>query len=314
MNQQSSEVQYSLIYVLHADANYTYHLNGERRKADIDVLNRAVNTARKAKHGEVFIFHQKPERKLLLLIPKKDRVFYHFRNGELVDGNRYSPVRGGLEAEARIYNRLRSESSNRNIFLYFGHEIPTKAPYILYHQSQPQNRFDTQIFSDDLKKFSNHFDLTVLSTCNNGTPLMAESLRGISDYLVASPQNLHLSHLTDKALHQLETNPELPTEELANSIAKTSFDRLSEFLQTMVTVAVYDLSEIGNYITSLADSYENHLKKIQQLSLFVNNVDCRDLPEIAHSIPREGVTLYFKPADFGRRSSATQYSGWGCKR
>lgn len=311
---ESEDVQYSLIYVIHGDANYTYHRNGNLRKADIDALNRAIETARQAKHGEVFIFHQKPERKLLFLFPQKDRLMYHFRNGELVGGESYSPIEGGLKAEANLYNRRKSESSGRTIFLYFGHEIPSGSPYLVYHRSQPYLQFNTDIFSDDLSLFENHFNLVVLSTCNNGNPLMIQKLSSVSDYLVASPQNLHLSHLIDSPLQQLETNPEISTGELANSISKQSFQRLSEFLQTMVTVGVYDLQKIQPHIHSLAQSYRSHLSTIQQNSLFVDNVDCRDLPKFQKPLPEDGITLYVQPPRFGTRSESASHSGWGCKQ
>ncbi|MDX1642598.1 MAG: hypothetical protein R3220_12920, partial [Balneolaceae bacterium] len=172
-NEENSNVRYTLVYIIHGDANYTYHLNGKKRKADIDVLNRAIETGRNAKHGEVFIFHQKPERKLLFLIPKKDRTFYHYKNGELVGGKLYSPAGGGLAAEVRLFNDNKSVQTERNVFLYFGHEIPVGSPRLVYHQSKPLHPFNTEIFAHNFQNFDANFDLTVLSTCNNGNPLMA---------------------------------------------------------------------------------------------------------------------------------------------
>ncbi|WP_234570568.1 clostripain-related cysteine peptidase [Rhodohalobacter sp. 614A] len=313
VDESTREVQYSLVYVVHADANYTYHLNGKRRKADLDVLNKAIKTGQNAKHGEVFIFHQKPERKLLFLIPQKDRDYYHFRNGELVGGGNYSPKNGGLKAEAEIVTKSLAESSNKNIFLYFGHEIPVGKPYFVYHSSSPYNLLNTEIFSNDLGLFGDTFDVTVLSTCNNGNPVMVESLSGITNYLVASPQNLHLSHLSDQPLRQLETNPDVPASELAQQIAEESYKKLASFLQTEVTVAVYDMGQTENYISSLARGYQSHLEKIYQNSLFVNNQDCKNLPELDHPLPNSGVTLYHKPPSFGRNSTDGSHSGWGCK-
>lgn len=308
------EVRYSLIYVIHGDANYTYHQDGNLRKADLDALNRAIDTARKAKTGEVFIFHQKPERKLLFLLPQKDRLIYHFRNGELVGGQSYSPIEGGLKAEANLYNRLKAETGGRSVFLYFGHEIPSGTPNLVYHRSQPHLQFNEDIFSDDLSLFQDHFNLVVLSTCNNGNPLMAQELSGMADFLVASPQNLHLSHLTDSPLLQLESNPGISTGELAHSVAETSFNRLSEFLQTMVTVAVYDLADIRSTINQAAQTYREYLNTIQQNSLFVDNVDCRSIPELRQNLPQDGVSLYFQPPAFGTESGAANHSGWGCKQ
>lgn len=309
----SEEVQYSLIYIIHGDANYTYHRNGNLRKANLDALNRAIETAKQAKHGEVFIFHQKPERKLMFLFPQKDRLMYHFRHGELVGGETYSPIEGGLKAEANLYNRQKAEQTRRTVFLYFGHEIPSGSPYFVYHRSQPYLRFNTEIFANDLSLFENHFNLVVLSTCNNGNPLMAQELSGKAEYLVASPRNLHLSHLIDSPLLQLESDPNISTGELANSLARQSFERLAEFLQTMVTVGVYDLSEIQPQIHTTARTYREHLNSIQQRSLFVDNVDCQTLPNFRQPLPTEGITLYYQTPSFGIESTQTNHSGWGCR-
>lgn len=143
---------------------------------------------------------------------------------------------------------------------------------------------------------------------------MARELSGLSDYLVASPQNLHLSHLMDSPLLQLESNPEIPTAEIAHSIAEQSFERLSTFLQTMVTVAVYDLKEIRSEVGQLAQTYRAYLEEIQQNSLFVDNVDCRSIPGLHRKLPRDGVTLYFQPPAFGTESASANHSGWGCKQ
>ncbi len=307
------EVQYSLIYVIHGDANYTYHRNENLRKANLDALNRAIETAKQAKHGEVFIFHQKPERKLIFLLPQKDRLMYHFRHGELVGGESYSPIEGGLKAEANLYNRQKAEQTGRTVFLYFGHEIPSGSPYFVYHGSQPFFRFNTEIFAEDLTLFQDHFNMVVLSTCNNGNPLMAQELSGKAEYLVASPQNLHLAHLIDSPLLQLESDPTISTGELANSLARQSFERLAEFLQTMVTVGVYDLSEIQPQIHTTARTYREHLNSIQQRSLFVDNVDCQTLPEFRQPLPTEGVTLYYQPPAFGSNATSVSHSGWGCR-
>merc|ERR1711965_502537 len=54
---------YSLIYVIHGDGDYLYHDDGKAIKADEHAVKKAYSVALKAHHGEVFIFHQKPERK-----------------------------------------------------------------------------------------------------------------------------------------------------------------------------------------------------------------------------------------------------------
>ena len=143
---------------------------------------------------------------------------------------------------------------------------------------------------------------------------MVDALSGLTDFLVASPENLHLSHLSDRPLQYLEKNPDISPQELAHKIAEESFKRLSSFLQTAVTVAVYDINQTSDYIDSLARTYRNHLQNFNQASLFLNNNNCESLREFDKPLPNQGVTLFYKPAEFGSRSSTNQHSGWGCKK
>ena len=67
-------MRYSLISIIHADANYLYHVDGQAKKANDEALKESIETAQNAKHGEVFIFHQKPERKAFFLFPRKESI------------------------------------------------------------------------------------------------------------------------------------------------------------------------------------------------------------------------------------------------
>ena len=309
----SGDVDYSVVYMVHADANYTYHVEGDRLKADEQTVQEAIEVGKASVHGEVIIFHQKPERKRFLFFPKKDRVWYHYREGELVGKGSYSPQGGGFKAEAELYQKM-SVDEGRKMFFYFGHEIPSKASFT-YHHSDPDQEFNTEVFAEDITGFEDHFDLILLSTCNNGNPLMANQLAGKSKYLIASPRNLHLSYVDTQSLKLLEESPSVSTEALADSIAWNSFDRLSSELQTLVTLGVYNLDVVGSYIGSYADEYVRHLQSIQQESLFRDNTDCGKLDMFANqNIPEKGVTLYFSPPAFGREANVTSHSAWGCKQ
>lgn len=311
--QKPSEPVYTLIYVIHGDANYTYHINSERYQADKEVVAQAMNMGETAKAGEVLIFHQKPERKRFLFFPKKDRVLYHYKGGELVEKTAYSPIGGGLSKEAELFRNIRSESSKRMMMLYFGHEIPSDSS-LVYHRSQPQQVFDIESFTEDMGDFGKKFDLVVLSTCNNGSPFMAQSLIGKTDYLVASPRNLHLSHLHSSKLKMLEKDPSVSTEIIADSIAYDSFQRLTESVRTMVTVGVYNLNKTANYLDAYAEKYEAYLSDIEQETLFKDNTDCTRLSFLGNDkIPDQGTKLYFKPPAFGREANLKTHSPWGCK-
>jgi hypothetical protein len=68
---------------------------------------------------------------------------------------------------------------HQNYFLYFGHEIPSENG-TGYHLSIPGIDVNTVSFANGIQNFlfadEDRFDLVVLSTCNNGTPAMAELL------------------------------------------------------------------------------------------------------------------------------------------
>lgn len=305
---------YRLIYFIHGDANYTYHLNGQARQADEEALREAKRVAEQAHRGEVFIFHQKEETRNFLFFPNKDRVMYHYKNGRLLNRRSYSPEGAGLVREAGLYHRFRSptDSLSRQVVFYFGHEIPAEKE-LTYHRTNKQPYFNIQTFGQDLRLFSDRTDLTVLSTCNNGNPLMAETLRGFSETMVASPRNLHLSHLSSAPVLQLEADPEITGRELAVHIADSSFRKLDSYLQTMVTVGVYDLEETGDSLSEASSRYLNHLKSFRSESLFEDNADCADLPGIREFIPVNGTKLWYKAPAFGPDARKDSHSAWGCR-
>lgn len=310
---EDQEIQYSLISVIHADANYLFHENGVSKKADKVALKKLIALAEKAEHGEVFIFHQKPERRAFLFFPKKDRVYYHYKNGILVNSGKYSPTDGGFTKESELYKALsQNPTSQKTYFAYFGHEIPTFTNRA-YHRSSPEMEFSTEIFSNHLQSFSSDIALTILSTCNNGSPLMMERLKDVTQTVIASPQNLHLSYLSLDKFELLESKPQISTHILADSIAQDSFSKLSSFLQTMVTVAVYSLDETRDYTTALSLKYEQHLKSVKAKPLFTNNADCKNIELLDSVMDTTGVNIYFKPASFGRKAGDSTHSGWGCK-
>ena len=307
------EVSYSIVSVVHADADYLYHENGKAKYADVKAVNQSIEIAKKAKQGEVFIFHQRPERKAFLFFPKKDRIYYHYKYGSLISKGKYSPEDGGFTKESEIYSALtQNQNKQQTYFAYFGHEIPTFSERS-YHRSSARMEFNTKVFANHLTGFSSHIALTILSTCNNGNPLMMDHLKNVTDLVIASPQNLHLSYLKTDKFELLESDPQIKTKALADSIAQDSFSDLSSFLQTAVTVAVYSLDEISNYISSLNRNYEVHLESVEAKPLFTNNADCKNIDSLESSFSTKGVEVFYKPASFGRRAANTSHSGWGCK-
>ena len=315
----SNEIRYSAIYLIHADANYLYHNeDGDALKADEKVLAEAMKVGEKAISGEVFIYHLKPEKKILWLFPRKDRRVLHYRNGELIADRLYSPMQDSLlfKAESDFYaqNRVSSASRPEKVLLYFGHEIPV-SDGAGYHRTLPEIPVNADNFSKSIQLFLTNaqetFALTVLSTCNNGSPQMAQLLSPYSGFLLASPQNLHLSHIDSKDLTLFEDEDQ-DLKNIATQLAENTFQRMSTSLQTAVTLSLYDLKEVNEYMTDYYDLYQAYLteNKIRENR---ENVDCSQLDIFKEMKNHRGVSRWYKPPQFGRNAEASVHSGWGCK-
>lgn len=313
------DVQYSAVYVIHADGDYLYYDNERKpRQADRKVLEEAKITGERAARGEVFIFHQLPERKILWLFPKKDRRLLHYRNGELVRTQRYSPKTDEivLSAEAELYRRYSGETSPDSLhrfFFYFGHKIPEEGGRV-YHQTLADKGMNIRKFGESVGHFlpseDYKFDLTALSTCDNGSPSTVHFLQDHTRFLLASPQNLHLSHLDTGALELLEKEEDIPPEKLAKAMAEDTYNRLSD-LQTAVTLTLYDMRQVGEYISELATAYRSYLDE-RDFNRYQENTDCSDLSFFNRFDAGTGIVKWYKPPAFGRKAHKKTHSGWGC--
>ena len=304
--------EYALIYIIHGDSDYLYHQNGKAYKADDEALKQAFDVALNAKNGEVFIFHQKPERKAFLLFPKKDRTFYHYRNGDLVTMEKYSPEDENLNKEFRLINQNYDTSVTKASLFYFGHEIPNSGT-VRYHKSLSGTNFNIDNFSKHLSELPYSLELIALSTCNNGTPEVAQELSGKAEVLLASPQNLHLSYLSTNKILMKEEYPEISSLKLANSIAKDSFEQLTSFVETEVALSVYDLKIVADYVPELASISSEHNESLINSSYGKDNLDCQDIEEFLPLLKTNGVRAYYNSSMFGKRAQKNQHSGWGCK-
>lgn len=313
---------YTITYIIHGDANYLYHdADGNALQADEHILAEAKKIAAQATSGEVFIFHLQPERKILWLFPRKDRKLLYYRNGELVHEQIYSPQSKiqPFTAESQLYQKLHlsppDSGTYKNIILYFGHEVPQKQR-IAYHQSRPEAVFDIKSFAAGLRSFltekTNKFDLTVLSTCNNGTPAMVHALSPFTDYILASPQNLHLSHIDTEALHRLEQPGTATTEAIADSMATQTYRRMASFLQTVVALSVYNTGHTKKYVPEFNSTYSTYLANNPAPT--ADNVDCANFFFYEANKFKQGVQVWYKAPRFGTKNNAATYSGWGCRK
>jgi hypothetical protein len=321
---QHSGTDYRLIFYIHGDGDYLYHSpDGQPIQADEHALNKAFEAARDASTGDVTIFHRREKRSFLGLFPRNTSRMYQFTGGEKVREISYrgnDSASGFMDEESRLFNDVTDSIPGEKspvIFLYFGHEIPQQ-PETRYHRSYSDREFSTEIFTEEIRTFlppgKSRFNLIALSTCSNGTPEMASKLKPIAHTLLASPQNLHLSHLDVGALRLLEdsTGSDSASVSIADSIAQDSFRRLSEEVRTAVTLSVYQLDKLSTDLETLLDSTENYRSE-NRLNHGRDNIDCADQLNLSGLAIHRGVKSFYQPAQFGAHQSKNTHSGWGCK-
>lgn len=317
----STPVDYSIVIYIHGDDDYLFHdADGNAVQADQHALEKAVEAAERAGHGEVFIFHHRAQKKILGLFPRNTNRVYHYRGGERQNELSYrlsSDQDSFLQMEAELYksNRLADPIPDHPLyFLYFGHEIP-ESPNQGYHRSRPEVEVHTESFVSGMQRFldgDDTFSMVGLSTCNNGTPTMMAEIKGVAEVVIASPQNLHLSHLDIGGLSLLETDRNISPISLADKIAEDTFGRLSHSVQTAITLSVFNITEISPYVTDLGQYYQTYLTN-NKPNMMRDNIDCSQLQFFNFEHYTDGVRSLFQPAAFGRSSGVATHQGWGCK-
>lgn len=319
---EESSADYSIIYYIHADSDYLFHDdNGRPVRGNSKVLDSAFKVAEGAVSGEVYIFHHRPENRIMGLFPRRSSRLYHFRNGELINRIKYrlaSSEEDFLATETQIHSQIRrhpTEKAPGSYFLFFGHEIPDNEGKN-YHQTNPDVAVNSRSFTAGIQKFlagdDNRYDLIVVSTCNNGTPVMAEHLFPVSSVLLASPQNLHLSHIHSESLNLLESDPGISSAQLAHAMADQSYRRIESTTKTAVTLTVYDFRILQEQRTELQQFIAAYYKS-GDLHHYSENSDCRELSFFDEDKLGNGVKTWYKPARFGRNADNSTHSGWGCK-
>lgn len=315
---------YSIVFVIHGDGEYLYHdTGGTEHGADEEALAEAKKIALRNPRAEVFVFHQIPRKHFLFLFPIHDGEFYYFRNGRLIANESYWRDQGEspLDHEAALYRRYRAGNPrpSLNLFVYCGHEIPEFGG-AGYDASFPDRPFTVRDFAAGLQGFtgdSARFDLLVLSTCFGSTPYSIGTLGPRARYIIASPDNLHLSYFDLHALERLDLSlqdGDVPA--FAKKFAHQSFDRLTEDVQTAVSVAVFDVDRVQDFLHSVRGAYGRTLTRLDGEThssvAAIERCDCADIPAYVLPTMHDGVEVLFRPARFGRSRNKQDHSGWEC--
>ena len=324
VEKDSLAVQYSLLFIIHGDGDYLYHdSSGNKYNADEETLAEAKKIAEENPRAEVFIFHQKPGSYFLFFFPLRDGEFYYYLNGQLIANESYwrDDEQSNLDNEVEFYHRFRANNQHEmaSIFLYFGHEIPEFGG-AGYDAAYPDRTFTVHDLANGLKGFrsdSVRFDLLILSTCFGGTPYTIDMLGSYARTIIASPDNLHLSYFDLHLLEHLENSlPDGGIPSFAKRFARQSFDRLTRDIQTAVSVAVYDVDRVQEFLHSVHRFYSNTLTTFKGntriSSAKIGHCDCAELPEYLLPTMYEGVNVFYRPAQFGRLKNKKSHSGWEC--
>jgi hypothetical protein len=313
--------RYSIIFIIHGDGAYLFFdPDGNAHRADEEALGGAIRVAEHNPQAEVFIFHERPKKHALLFFPLPDGKFYHYRDGRLLAEESYRRNQGSsrFDTEAMLYDKFRTTGQPQpmRFFLYFGHEIP-EYDGLGYDASYAHRTFTVRDLADGLKRAtgdSTKFDLVVLSTCFNGTPHTIAALAPYAQVIVASPDNLHRSYFDLHPFERLGVGLQYrDTAAFARAFARQAFDRLSEDIQTTITVAVYDVDRVQGYLHTVEPAYSHTLATIQEQSTgFFEHSDCAD--DTAYALPEmsEGVDVFYRPPRFGRSKHKQNHSGWEC--
>ena len=319
-------VRFSIVGIVHGDGNYLYHdTSGNDHMADEEALAGMKTVAERNPYAEVFIFHQKRGRTAWLFFPLPDGEFFYYRGGRLLAHETYwrDQVRSLLVPEAELYHRFHVGNGSRvtNFFLYYGHEIPEFGG-AGYDASYPERPFTVRDLAEGLQSFTggtDRYDLMVLSTCYGGTPYTIRSLGPSARTIVASPDNLHLSYFTLHTLERLDsalTGGDIPA--LAERFARRAFDRLTAEVQTAVSVAVYEVDRVQEYITVVGGMYDVALSTVsraeQAIGVTIEHCDCAEVPSYTLPAMKQGVGILYRPPAFGRSRLKESHSGWECWR
>ena len=318
--------KYSIVFVIHGDGDYFYHdTSGNEYEADEEALRDAKRVAQQNPSAEVFIFHQRSRQHFLLFFPLRDGEFYYYRNGRLIANEKYwrDQEQSNFDTEVGLYRRFRADNVHEmvNIFLYYGHEIP-EFDGAGYDASYPDRTFTVHDLASGLKNFtrdSTRFDLMVLSTCFGGTPYTIGALGLFVRYIIASPDNLHLSYFDLHSLERLDLS--LRDEDVsafAKRFAQQAFDRLTRDIQTAVSVAVYNVDSVQEFLQAVQTVYENTLTTLKgephTSMVTIEHCDCADLPAYVLPTMSDSVDIFYRPAHFGRSKHKLNHSGWECWR
>jgi hypothetical protein len=314
---EAKAVRYSLVYVIHGDGEYTYHDSaGIPHRADEEALSGALLVGERSADAEVFIFYQQPPKRVLFF-GGDDGKFWCFRRGQTIISDSYSRDDPDLKQEIQLYRKY-SVGGDKTFLLYYGHEIPA-AGGENYDESETGREFNVASWSRALETLANGIrsashvlDLLVLSTCYNGSPCTISRLAPYARHIIASPEYLHLSYMRSRLFESLDSLNNVSTAEIARQFARESFERLKNQTETAITVVVYDTRQVQPFLNSSTTECDSLVKLLDtgDRMATLHYFDWLDDSALFHNGADRGVTVFYRPPEFGRLAKKKSHSGW----
>jgi hypothetical protein len=222
--------------------------------------------------------------------------------------------------ELSFYHRFAAmpPDAPTRLFFYFGHELPESGG-TGYDASCRERRVTLGDLAEavrDVAGSTGKVDLLGLATCFGGTPYNIGELAPYARYIIASPDNLHLSSFDLAPLETLQLGSEEGAmAAFADRFARNAFARLEGTVQTAVSVVVYDTDEVGEFLDSATGVYDRDLRPAAgQSPSFSERCDCGDEPAYARPGMGRGLTVLYRAPHFGRLKHKASHSGWECWR
>ena len=312
-----SAIQYSFIFQIHEDASYDFHTKeGIKKFGYIEAYKQAKSLALACTACEVFIFRE-----------MQKNVFYSGKVEYFLSGKRKSRLyhkreHGEKDLEFFQKNSLKLKQKEQKIktfFTYFGHSVPEKITEG-YSHSLPHLTFGITHLENRLKKLGAGgnsgylFDGIILSSCHNGTPFVLNRLVPFARYVIASPENLHLSYLDISPFLEIEKQKETSTLKLFKKIVDKSMETFEQrAIKTFTVLSLYQIQKIKETLAEVSLLYEKNLT--ESTHLFSNYTDCQEVTEISSFIERMSNYIYTKSNNpFFLTKTTKAHSGLSCLR
>ena len=309
------KIEYSFIFQIHEDASYDFHTKeGIKKFGYKEAYKQAKSLALACTVCEVFIFRE-----------MKKNVFYsgkveYFLNGKRKSRLYHKRESGEKDLEFFRKNSLKLKQKEQKIktfFTYFGHSVPEKITEG-YSHSLPHLTFGITHLENRLKKLGAGgnsgylFDGIILSSCHNGTPFVLSRLVPFGHYVIASPENLHLSYLDISPFLEIGKQKDISTLKLLKKIIDTSMETFEQrAIKTFTVLSLYQIQKIKETLAEISLLYEKNLTESTQL--FSNYKDCQEIGEISPFLEKMSNYIYTKSNNpFFSTKPTQEHSGLSC--